>query len=386
MRIPNTRAYWLSAAGAACLAFGYVAKAQTPEIEYKYDALGRVIAVHFLDTERTIAYEYDDAGNRLIAASQAFPSFSVNNKYAREDLDIVFTVTKTGTAAGETRVAYAATSGTATSGVDFIANSGVLTFGPDDTTKTITIETIIDELTEGNETFTLELSDPVGATISDGAGDGTVIDAAVIKVTDVSADEGDTLDFHIERTGRMDGTVRVDYTTTNGSAVAPGDYTTKSDTRYMVTDETYELISVSTKTDQSVEGSEVVYLDVTFAGGGSVIVDSRGDGTINNVNAAPTAVNDNWGNEELFDTFTVNVLNNDTDPENDTLTIQPLSGIPSGLTVTRISGNTALSIESYSTGSYNFSYTISDGNGNTDTATVSGVIDPQDCPGDEIIC
>ena len=54
---------------------------------------------------------------------------------------------------------------TATSGVDFAAASGSLTFAPAVTTQTIMVSVIGDTLNELNETFAVVLSNPTNATI-----------------------------------------------------------------------------------------------------------------------------------------------------------------------------------------------------------------------------
>ena len=86
-------------------------------------------------------------------------------------------------------------------------------------------------------------------------------------------------------------------------------------------------------------------------------------------NRAPTAVTDtvttNYG-----EAITINVLSNDTDPENDTLTVTGNTQASNG-TVTR-SGNTfTYTPRSGFSGADSFSYTISDGKGNSATGTVN---------------
>lgn len=86
-------------------------------------------------------------------------------------------------------------------------------------------------------------------------------------------------------------------------------------------------------------------------------------------NRAPTAVTDtvttNYGA-----VITINALSNDTDPENDTLTVTGNTQASNG-TVTR-SGNTfTYTPRSGFSGADSFSYTISDGKGNSATGTVN---------------
>ena len=55
--------------------------------------------------------------------------------------------------------------GLAKGGEDYTATSGTLTFAPGETSKTITIEILGDDIYEGLERFVTELSSPSGATL-----------------------------------------------------------------------------------------------------------------------------------------------------------------------------------------------------------------------------
>jgi hypothetical protein len=94
-------------------------------------------------------------------------------------------------------------------------------------------------------------------------------------------------------------------------------------------------------------------------------------------NSGPNAVNDS-ATTACTAPVTINVLGNDTDPENDTLTITSFTQ-PANGSVTR-GGNGELIYTPNSDGSAcglddSFTYTISDGNGGVDTATVTVSVD-----------
>jgi hypothetical protein len=61
-------------------------------------------------------------------------------------------------------------------GTDFIQTSGTLQFNPGETRKTVQVTVCGDNLNESNETMVLHLSNPAGATITDGFAVGTIID------------------------------------------------------------------------------------------------------------------------------------------------------------------------------------------------------------------
>ncbi|MBT7082323.1 MAG: hypothetical protein HN929_12835, partial [Chloroflexi bacterium] len=70
---------------------------------------------------------------------------------------------------------YVTIPGTATSSEDFTSVSGTLTFAAGETSKVITVATVKDPTPEnGTETFTLQLSNPVHATVKESAGESTV--------------------------------------------------------------------------------------------------------------------------------------------------------------------------------------------------------------------
>lgn len=66
-------------------------------------------------------------------------------------------------------VAYTASNGTALAGVDYVANTGVLTFGPGDTTRAITMTILNTGLYVGDRTFSLTLGNPTAAELGDTA-------------------------------------------------------------------------------------------------------------------------------------------------------------------------------------------------------------------------
>ena len=75
-------------------------------------------------------------------------------------------VTRLGDATSAASVSYAMSSGTATASADFTPSSGTLSWGPNDSTpRAITIPIVNDALAEGNETFTVALSNPSGAAL-----------------------------------------------------------------------------------------------------------------------------------------------------------------------------------------------------------------------------
>ena len=72
-------------------------------------------------------------------------------------------------------VNYATANGTALAKQDYTATSGTLTFQPGDTSRTILISIKADRKREPNKTFSVYLSNPVGATIGDGGATAAIL-------------------------------------------------------------------------------------------------------------------------------------------------------------------------------------------------------------------
>src|SRR3954466_3644034 len=86
----------------------------------------------------------------------------------------VFTVTLSPAATQTVTVTYGTASGTATTGRDFTAATGTLTFSPGQTSNPVYVPVTGDLAYEADETFALNLANPVNANIRSGTGTGTI--------------------------------------------------------------------------------------------------------------------------------------------------------------------------------------------------------------------
>ena len=93
-----------------------------------------------------------------------------------EHSHFMFTVTLDKASDETVTVQYSTSDGTAIAGVDYTATTGTVTFAPGVTTQLVHVDVIGDAAAESNETFTVTLSSPVGATLADGSAIGTITD------------------------------------------------------------------------------------------------------------------------------------------------------------------------------------------------------------------
>ena len=128
-------------------------------------------------TNPTSAIIADGEGVGTIENDDPAPTLTINNvSHAEGNVGptaFVFTVTKSNTGNAAT-VDFETANGTATEPDDYAAANGTLSFAVGEATKTITVLVSGDTTFESNETVFVNLSNPSGATIADGEGQGTI--------------------------------------------------------------------------------------------------------------------------------------------------------------------------------------------------------------------
>ncbi|MGH9281823.1 MAG: Calx-beta domain-containing protein, partial [Acidimicrobiales bacterium] len=131
-------------------------------------------------------------------------------------------------------------------------------FAPNETTKTVAVNIVDDNLDEANETFSLKLSNPFNAVIQDGTATGTIVDddspPSVGIPTDLNLSEGNqgsaTGDLAVKLSGASGQVVKVNYATADGTATQGADYTPGSSTLTFQPGETEKLIPIRVRGDQ----------------------------------------------------------------------------------------------------------------------------------------
>ena len=244
------------------------------------------------------------AGTATIGASD-LSTFAISDSSVVEGdsgtKQMVFTVTRTGSATLTSTVHYATANGTALdSAGDFAELHGDLVFAPGEVTKTISVTVNGDTLSEVDETMfvTLSLSTdplaPSNATITDNSGLGTIYnDEATYKLVRVSPDPlteetaagaQQFAEYKVVRTGALNVQGAVSFTTFTNDvagavlATAGTDYTTTSGTIQfpVITDpsvtsqESATHIRVPITSDALPEGDETFKIKLTTAVNGQI--------------------------------------------------------------------------------------------------------------------
>ena len=140
--------------------------------------------------------------------------FDISDAEADEaDGSIEFTVSLPTPSALETSVDWAtapsAGENNAVRGEDYEADSGTLTFAPGETSRTVVVTVLDDDVFEPRETFVVKLSNPSGATLSVGEATGAIIDDDTWQGVSVHTDseksvEGQDVVFRLERCSLVD--------------------------------------------------------------------------------------------------------------------------------------------------------------------------------------
>jgi hypothetical protein len=242
-------------------------------------------------------------------------------------------------ASGQTvTVNYATSSGTATSGDDFTAVSGSLTFLPGETSRTIVVPILDDTTFENSETFNVTLSGAsnatlgaavgVGTILDDGTGDGgTDNDLPSVSMSDVTVTED--LDSHatfaLNLSNAATTAISFDLALAAGTALdggtdfgSPGagnmevsmdgglswvDATTVT----FAAGQTSALIRTPIASDALDEAAETLTLTATRTSGPTVTVSATAMATIVDDDAMPTLAINNVTINEAADTATFTV-------------------------------------------------------------------------------
>ncbi|MFC5651940.1 Calx-beta domain-containing protein [Paenibacillus solisilvae] len=221
-------------------------------------------------SERLITiYDKDNVSmSKPPGSLQLQPSRTINEADGTISLEVSRVYGNSGTVT----VDYATSNGTAAAGSDFEFVSGTLTFASGESSKTITVPILNENNEEGDERFTVTLSNPTGgAKLTDGAS-ATVI---TIKSNDhygklyfdtptyYTLEESGSIHMKVLRQGGFDGPVTVHYSIIPITATPGEDYTDVSGTLTFSDGDSSRTFDIEISDDDIPEGAESFILKLS---------------------------------------------------------------------------------------------------------------------------
>ena len=215
-------------------------------------------------------------------------------------------------------VTYMTADGSAKAGLDYKKFDPVLSFAPGETSKTVKFTILNDLLNELTESFFVNLSGAINATITDAQGIITIQDddpLPSLKIDNQAV--GEQLHsrvnafFTVTLSAASSLPITVDYATADGTAKQPGDYVATSGTltfaRGVVVQNIFVPI-VNDGRDDEFE-KETLFVNLSHVSSSAKIAVTQGTGTIQDEDAAPTITINSVSVRESagFATFTVSL-------------------------------------------------------------------------------
>lgn len=182
---------------------------------------------------------------------------------------------------------------TATAGTDYNAISGIITFSPGQTTTTINVGVLGDQVYEPNETFAVNLISATNAGIADNQSIGTITNddplprINILNSFVVEGDSGITNANFVVSLDRLSVLpTAVNFSTANATALAGSDYNATSGTLTFSAGQTLATISVGVRGDIITEPNETFALNLTTPTNAS-LARTQAIGTIINEDVSP---------------------------------------------------------------------------------------------------
>lgn len=288
---------YLATAGTLTFAPGETRKFVTVPIVG--DTLSETIERFNIKLSQAINASIRDAeGIGTIQDNDTLPGVTIDNVSLLEGNNgtttALFTASLSSASGQTVRVDFTTADNTATAGSDYQAVSGTLEFKPGEISKTISVTVNGDILSEPDETFAVNLINPVNATLVKGTGIGTIRndDSSGLSISDVSIAEGDSgtklATFTVSLANAITQPVTVNYTTLDGTALAGKDYqATQGTLTFNPGEALTQTVSVTILGDAVTEGDETFSLQLSQPSN-AIITDGTGLGTIINDDRSQT--------------------------------------------------------------------------------------------------
>ncbi len=309
-----------AAIGGGTLTFAPSATTQTITVQVRGDTADEPDETVVIALSNASGADIVTASGTGTIADNDIPGFSIDSPSATEgdseSSSLTFTVTLSPASYRQVSVNYAdAGTGTATSGSDYAAIGGTLTFAAGETSKTIAVSVTDDALDEPDETVVITLSGASsGTSIAAASGTGTITDNDIpgFSIDSPSVTEGDSgtvnLTFTVSLSPASHQPATVNYADAGtGTATSGTDYEILAGgTLSFAAGESSKTIAVSVTGDTEFEPDETVVIALSNATSDASISTASGTGTIANDDDTPVFSIDSPSVEE-GDTDSVNL-------------------------------------------------------------------------------
>jgi hypothetical protein len=255
---------------------------------------GETFGLLLYNATSPIAYVHSLGTATIVDVTNPTPGIKVSNISVTQGTTgttpATFTVTLSVPSQNTVTVNYATADGTATSPTDYQSTSGTLTFAPGQTSQNVTVTVNGENRYDGNESFTLNLSNPTNAVLVNPGPMCTIINnvpepSLSVASTSVVKQKSEPRSavFTVSLSGPSDFTTTVNWYTSDGTALAGEDYQGLSGQVTFAAGQTSAQISVPVYGNAFTEGNK------TF----TVNLYSPYNATINTGTATGTIIDNN---------------------------------------------------------------------------------------------
>ena len=229
------------------------------------------------------------SGSAAITDNDGEPQIVISDSSVKEEDGVMtFTVSLSNPSSSTVTVDFATANDTALSGLDYVKDSGMVTFLAGETSKTITIPVLNDDIFENEESMHVNLTNATNATIADDQGEGRIKDnpneVPTLSISDSVVTEGDFNVFTVQISNPSSENIKFKFSTTDGTATKSEDYNpdlmdvyevsndngitwSRSDEATIKAGDTAILVRIPTLEDDIAEGVEDYTLTATVIEG-----------------------------------------------------------------------------------------------------------------------
>ena len=221
----------------------------------------------------------------------------VETEEANETLEATFTATLSEAIEEDVSFRYKTAPDTAEPDSDYVPRDEELTIPAGETSATIVVSIVGDEIAELQEEYEVVLSDPVRAELDKETGIGTITndDDPSISIDDFEAEEGNTettpFEFTVTLSSATSKDVEVDYTAVAGTAELGNDFVLAQGTLNIPTETTRATFTVEVVADEVIEKDEAFEVLLSNPRN-ATIDDDTGVGTILNDDKPTLSIDD----------------------------------------------------------------------------------------------